>query len=249
MSTPRNIKIADAYRQGAGFKTIAKQFNLGKSTTRCILIRMGVYVPKFFPKGTGKWSRHRPKAPKRRKTGGWANYLRFMEVMQSGREFRQKRTSFHGIPHAELPPEARAKKNADWMSRYNSDAQFRMKHILRKRLQKVVKRGDKAAPTMEMLGCTIEHFIKHLETQFQKGMTWHNHGVGRRRWNIDHIIPCAKFDLTREDQQRLCFHFSNLRPMWSVPNIRKGAKLERHEQLPMPLSHVRKYTLNRVSHQ
>ena len=53
-------------------------------------------------------------------------------------------------------------------------------------------------------------------------MTWQNYG---RAWHIDHIIPCSAFDLTRPNQIRQCFHFTNLRPLWAKANLRKHAKI------------------------
>jgi len=52
-------------------------------------------------------------------------------------------------------------------------------------------------------------------------MSWANYG---RAWHIDHIRPCSSYDLTKPDQQRACLHFSNLQPLWSKENLRKGAK-------------------------
>lgn len=53
-------------------------------------------------------------------------------------------------------------------------------------------------------------------------MSWDNYGY--RGWHIDHIKPCASFDLTDPNQREQCFHFSNLQPMWAKDNLSKGAK-------------------------
>lgn len=76
---------------------------------------------------------------------------------------------------------------------------------------------------MELLGCTIEELRTHLEAQFQEGMTWDNYG--RDGWHIDHIKPCSSFDLLKEAEQRECFHYTNLQPLWAKDNLSKGAKL------------------------
>jgi hypothetical protein len=55
-------------------------------------------------------------------------------------------------------------------------------------------------------------------------MTWENHG--RYGWHIDHIRPCASFDLADPEQQRKCFHYTNLQPLWASENMRKGDKWE-----------------------
>ena len=60
-----------------------------------------------------------------------------------------------------------------------------------------------------------------LENKFEDGMDWNNYGV----WHVDHIIPCANFDLSNPEQQQICFHYTNLQPMWGEKNMQKGARL------------------------
>jgi hypothetical protein len=72
---------------------------------------------------------------------------------------------------------------------------------------------------MEMVGCTVERLRAHLEAQFAPGMSWENYG----EWQIDHIRPCASFDLSNPLQQRACFNFVNLRPLWKSDNASKGS--------------------------
>jgi len=78
----------------------------------------------------------------------------------------------------------------------------------------------KSLRTMELVGCSPEFLRKHLERRFQRGMTWLNFG----QWQIDHIRPCASFDLRNEDQQRECFHYTNLQPLWASQNYKKSDK-------------------------
>ena len=103
--------------------------------------------------------------------------------------------------------------------RYEEDITFRIKTVLRSRLRMAVV--NKYSHTMDLVGCSIEELMKHLESQFQDGMSWDNYG----EWHIDHIRPCASFDLLNEEEQRACFHYSNLQPLWAVDNLRKGSKL------------------------
>ena len=58
---------------------------------------------------------------------------------------------------------------------------------------------------------------------FLPGMTWENHT--RSGWHIDHIVPCAAFDLSDPAQQRACFHYTNLQPLWAKTNLKKSNKL------------------------
>jgi hypothetical protein len=100
---------------------------------------------------------------------------------------------------------------------------FKLKKCLRQRVYVLLKGGIKSKKTMELLGCSLEDFKKHIEYKFQEGMTWENHGM--KGWHIDHIIPCASFDLTKEEDQKRCFHYSNLQPLWWIDNIKKSDKI------------------------
>ena len=104
-------------------------------------------------------------------------------------------------------------------SRYANDTQFKMKKILRGRLSCALKilTAYKSPDTMTLLGCSIDDFKKHIEQKFQAGMSWENHG---KIWHVDHVLPCASFDLTVPEQQRTCFHYSNLQPLWAIDNLK-----------------------------
>jgi len=73
-----------------------------------------------------------------------------------------------------------------------------------------------------VLGCSVDDLKKHLENQFKNGMEWKNYGS---LWNIDHRIPCASFNLLLDDQQKKCFHFSNLQPLFVLDNRLKSDKI------------------------
>lgn len=80
--------------------------------------------------------------------------------------------------------------------------------------------------TVELLGCSVPHLKAHLERQWEPGMSWENYGKGAGKWNVDHIRPCASFNLRDQEQANQCFHFSNLRPMWHEDNSSKKSFYE-----------------------
>ena len=88
----------------------------------------------------------------------------------------------------------------------------------RNKLYKTIKRQSKSLSTMFLIGCEIDYLMYHLQCQFKKGMTWDNYGD----WHIDHIKPCASFDLSKPSEQRKCFHYSNLQPLWAEENLKKN---------------------------
>lgn len=93
---------------------------------------------------------------------------------------------------------------------------------LRKRIRDVLKGETKSGRSMSLIGCTGEELKLHLEAQFLPLMDWSNYGP--KGWHIDHIRPCASFDLSDPAQQKECFHYTNLQPLWSEENTSKGAR-------------------------
>ena len=106
-------------------------------------------------------------------------------------------------------------------NRSRNDMSFRITGLLRARIRSAIinQGGEKSIKTMQLVGCSVAELRQHLEQQFTQGMAWDNHG----EWHIDHIKPCAAFDLSNEDEQRECFHYLNLQPLWAKDNLRKGA--------------------------
>ena len=104
--------------------------------------------------------------------------------------------------------------------RRDNDLNYSMACRLRNRIRSIIKGESKCASNKELLGCSYEEFIEHIESKFVDGMSWDN----RSEWHIDHIKPCSAFDLTSEEGQRKCFHYSNLQPLWALDNLRKSDK-------------------------
>ena len=109
-------------------------------------------------------------------------------------------------------------------TRRENDPNFKIRQTLRSRIWTVLKRKNKSksATTLTLLGVdNVETVISHIEKQFKPWMTWDNHGD----WHLDHIMPCASFDLTCPVQQLACLNYKNLQPMEAFENMRKGAKI------------------------
>lgn len=102
------------------------------------------------------------------------------------------------------------------------DPVFRIRMRCRKRIWEAFagKGYSKKTRTFNMIGCTPEELLRHLEGQFSDGMTRENYG----EWHIDHIIPLASAE-TEEEVISLC-HYSNLQPMWASDNLAKGARID-----------------------
>ena len=104
-------------------------------------------------------------------------------------------------------------------NRTHKDINFHILLNIRSRLYFSIKNKKKENTTLELLGCSIKFLKKYLESNFQSGMSWDNYG--KNGWEIDHIKPCASFDLSKTEEQRKCFHYTNLQPLWAEDNKKK----------------------------
>jgi len=112
------------------------------------------------------------------------------------------------------------KRNSRDRDRRKTDNKFRLKCNLRSRICHAISGIVKSKRTTELVGCSIDDLKLHLEKQFVDGMNWENYGL--HGWHVDHIRPCCSFDLTDPEQQRECFHYTNLQPLWAKDNLAKG---------------------------
>lgn len=136
---------------------------------------------------------------------------------ESNRETLCKKSREYSKTHRKEINKYRRKK-------IKEDPLFRVRMNLGRRISKTVRLGGgkKAHKTMDLLGCSIEFFKEHMESKFEKGMTWGNYG--KNGWHIDHIKPCAYFDLIDPEHQKKCFHYTNLQPLWAKDNFSKNSR-------------------------
>ena len=127
--------------------------------------------------------------------------------------------------------ECRSLAREESVKRYSDKAETRAVASLRRRLKNAINykgKGSLSGLTRELIGCTPKHLREHLESQFKPGMTWGNYGLFG--WHIDHIRPCASFDLTDPEQQKACFNYKNLQPLWAEENLKKSSKMPDQEK-------------------
>lgn len=127
----------------------------------------------------------------------------------------------------------RVQKRAKESHKYRSDTQFKLRRLFRTRMKRALL-AQGIAKTFQshvrLLGCTVEHAQKHIESQFEPWMTWENHGP--TGWHIDHIKPLSAFDLTDPAQVAEACHFSNLQPLHWQENLAKGGVKTRRVSQP-----------------
>lgn len=98
---------------------------------------------------------------------------------------------------------------------------IRLRHRLRVKLKELGKGNYKYRSSLMLLGCDMQFFKSYIESKFTEGMSWER----LSEIHIDHIMPCAKFDLTKIEEQKKCFHYTNLQPLWEHDNLSKGNRI------------------------
>jgi len=140
-------------------------------------------------------------------------------------------------------------ENKEEISRYNHDYNKNNREAIQKRQTKQHRERKEKDPNykvrnrlgttlyyaiknkhdnkcMQLVGCSYRDLEYWLECQFEPSMSMKNFG---KVWSIDHINPCCNFDLTDEDNVSVCFHWSNLKPVFRLDNQRKTGKVIKSE--------------------
>jgi hypothetical protein len=134
---------------------------------------------------------------------------------------KENRTKRQEYQRQQRDKNGRAKE----LDKRKNSVSYRLHNTLSKNLSRSLKSGKGGRKTFDLLGFNVDQLRSHLEKQFNPGMTWGNYG----EWQIDHIIPVKAFNFERTEDFdfKQCWALKNLRPLWAVANMSKGAKLDR----------------------
>ena len=157
------------------------------------------------------------------------NESRSKKAKERGKQWRENNQEYtleYGKIYYEENAEKIRKRASDWIrnnpervrerqQQTRSTPEGRLLHNLRNRVNKIMKRIDvvKDSTTLDLLGCDAVKAKEHIQSQFTEGMSWENYGD----WDVDHIKPCAAFDLIDPEEQKKAFNYKNLQPLWSTP--------------------------------
>lgn len=114
-------------------------------------------------------------------------------------------------------PEKYRKKAVEYdKKRVKEDINYRIRKHLRVRFYELVKKENKSDSIINLIGCVVPDYKIYLESKFLPIFAWENQGLV---WEIDHIIPLSKFDLTDPEQQKKAFHYTNTEPRFKTTAI------------------------------
>jgi len=128
-------------------------------------------------------------------------------------KIKERRKNYNNIHRKEI--------NQYQRNKLKTDLNYRFTRNLQTRINCALKGICKSKRTLDLLGCSLDFFRFYFQSKFQSGMSWKNYG----KWEIDHIIPCARFNLTKPEAQEKCFNYKNLQPLWKLDNKIKGKRI------------------------
>ena len=175
----------------------------------------------------GWYQRNKARILARRKARYDANREKLCEATKTyNREHKAERTAYEQERYKirghtpEYMEYHRQYNKVRYRKLYATDLDYSIMKRLRSRINRVLESDFalKSASTMTLIGCTLEQLKTHLESTFTEGMSWDV----RSKLAIDHIVPCCSFNLKDPEQQKKCFHYTNLRFMWWEDNQRKS---------------------------
>lgn len=100
------------------------------------------------------------------------------------------------------------------------------KNLLKKKYQIAVRRfynnDFKSKKIDELISTNRENFRSHINRFLLPEMSKENFG---KTWSLDHIVPVELFDLSNQEEVKLCYHFINYMPMLIQDNRLKGGSV------------------------
>ena len=151
------------------------------------------------------------------------NNIKRRKHAKEWKEENKERVNKYMLSYIDKNKQTIYKKSTEYhKKRYNSDPVFKLRRLLRDRIYKTLTTERITFKTKELLGCDFQYLKSYLSFQFTSKMSWENHGT---YWEIDHILPCSSFDLTDIEQQKQCFHYTNLQPLTKKDNRMKSNKI------------------------
>lgn len=232
----KHLMIVALYSQGYGPQRIEEMTGVKKTVCRHVIQGFGLDTPERIAANRKKAAKECLHLQVKEGLAKEERDIYWKAAMKEVRSHKRQQAKYEGlyVDHSEWgriqslrnyyrdheKSKRRSAKNArqNWRKRRN-DGAYRMVKSLRHKLWKFGKGLNYSDKLRRATGCTQGQLKAHIESLFVEGMSWDNYG----EWHIDHIKPCAAFDLSNELEFNKCFHYSNLQPLWAFDNISKGS--------------------------
>jgi hypothetical protein len=148
---------------------------------------------------------------------------------EKNKESHQKNFKKYYTPKEKTPIDVRKQQireyQNEWMRNRRKNPTVKLNNSIMHSIWKSLTKNNiqKDTKTLQIVGLeSWNKFKEHIESQFTEGMNWNNYGNKKDCWSIDHIIP--KSLANNLEEVKKLNHYSNLRPMWHLDNIKKSNK-------------------------
>ena len=206
----------------------SKRYTNDKKCVECVHQRSKIYGKIYFQKNKVRLKEIRKKHAENNRE----KYVEYQRQYRKNNPKAYEKTIVKGKEKRKLSlakwyQKNKEKRLKDKYKRLKEDYVFRLKELVRSRIQsglrQHVKGIKKSMRSIMYLGCSYEYYVVYLEKKFIKDMNWKNMG-GKKGWQIDHIKPLVKFDLSKKSNQLKAFNYKNTQPMWIEENLSKGGR-------------------------
>jgi hypothetical protein len=217
-------------RYKSGYDNICKECNKAKyhANKEIILAKRAEFIkanPNYMKKYNGKYKENCKK-----------RYIKNKEIIaEKTKEYRKANPHIMKERNKKYIENNRDKVNKyarEWKkAKRTNDKNYLLREITSRRIRYELttrKIGKKEFRTHEYLGCTFDYFRRYLEVRFEHGMSWDNYGD---IWELDHIIPCASWNLTNLFENLCCWNYRNIQPLWKTENRLKKDKFDDTKKL------------------
>ena len=222
------------------YKKNEKDYSSITDNLRCFNGERLIFTPDWFKNYRNE---HKEETKERNKEYYEKNKGKLKEVNKEYREKNKEKIKKSKRKHYEENKEDIIAKACQWRRDNPEKAREIRRRREKKTYVKIKKRvacrirhflkkngASKDKTTLEYTCCDIQHLHNHLESQFTEGMNWENMGTkpdGTKGWQIDHRRPGRTFDYSIEEEKFMCFHWTNLQPLWAPVNQwEKGGKFD-----------------------
>ena len=107
------------------------------------------------------------------------------------------------------------KKSEYYKKKYHGSEQFRLKKKFEAKLNYLLDKDD-VIDSVALIGCTVPEYKQFLEDRFIGHMKWSTYATV---WEIARVVPFKNWDLTKEEEASICYHYTNSTPMFLVTTI------------------------------
>jgi len=158
------------------------------------------------------------------------------QIRRTGRKWNENNPEKVKLADKKYRKTHKKEINERQKKRRENDLIYRLNNNMGCLIRDSLRDGKNGRHWETLVGYTLNDLIKHLESRFTEGMTWENHGKGKNKWNIDHIIAISRWNITSYECQDFkdCWALKNLQPLWTIRNEEKGDKLMHPKYLIKP---------------